>query len=43
MQTCGLNINDVRNTLKGGKLINFEPAHGVRTSTGWRPTRWTRW
>lgn len=28
MAECGLNMNDVRNTLKGGKLINFEPAHG---------------
>lgn len=28
MAECGLNINDVRNTLKGGRLINFERADG---------------
>lgn len=28
MEECALNMNDVRNALKGGKLINFEPAHG---------------
>ncbi len=28
MAECGLNMNDVRNTLKGGQLINFEPGSG---------------
>lgn len=28
MAECNLNINDVRNILKGGKLINFEPGYG---------------
>jgi len=28
MQECGLNTNDVRNTLIAGSLFNFDPGHG---------------